>query len=155
MVYKITLKTREKVREIIPSVVLTPTLNQQNSCGQHRGTKPKPVQHSLVFRDYNKSQTCSTAVLIRSQYMRQSAHIFIFFLCYLWHQEPLFSWKISPCGRKLFNTASTKNAQIILYAIFAIMGAMPPEITRGEEIKNKMQKRPTLVCNSVLLPILQ
>ena len=77
-----------------------------------RGTKLKPVQHSLVFREYNMSKRSSTGVNLQPIYEPISTYFFRILFCYSWQQEP--NWpKMTFFGRKLFDPASTKNPQII------------------------------------------
>ena len=54
-----------------------------------RGTELKPVQHSLVFREYNMSQRSSTDVHLQPIYEPISIYFFFkILLCYSWQQEP-------------------------------------------------------------------
>ena len=46
-----------------------------------RDTKPKPVHHSLVFRDYNKSETCSDGVNLQPIYEVISTYFSRLSLC--------------------------------------------------------------------------
>ena len=53
-----------------------------------RGTKLKPVQHSLVFREYNMSKRSSTGVNLQPIYEPISTYFFRILFCYSWRQEP-------------------------------------------------------------------
>ena len=76
-----------------------------------RGTRLNPVQHSLVFREYNMSQGSSTGVNLQAIYDPINTYFSEFYFVIPGSRNQ-FSPKIAFCGRKLLNPASTKNAQI-------------------------------------------
>ena len=92
-------------KEKIHTVTTRPTV------ATARDSDLKPVQHSLVFREYNISQRVSTG-LLQPIYETISIYFFKEFWFVIACSRNQFGQKIAFCGRKLFDPASSKNARI-------------------------------------------
>ena len=112
MVCKIMLKAWTKVRKLfhpkvpqtMPSLALTPPLNHSaKQLRSARDAKIKSVQHSLVFRDYKKTETCPFGVNLQAIYEAIITYFADF--CFLWNQ---FSQMVS--GTNLDKISGTNSA---------------------------------------------
>ena len=74
-------------------------------------TKLKPVQHWLVFLEFNMSQRSSTDVNLQPIYEPIDAYFSEFYFVIPGSRNGI-GQKLTFCGRKLFDPASMKNAQI-------------------------------------------
>ena len=100
VVCEIMLKTRTKVRQTIPSVVLTPPRNHSGNSGGRHGTLSLNLCNIPSCFTIIISQTHDQLVSICSQYMRQPVCIFSDFYFAISDIRNKFKWKISLRGKK-------------------------------------------------------